>query len=72
MKAEAILQYMNPEYIVRVSATTKTNKEAEFIKIDELEVINAGLITRALIYNDLVISHAFITSNSSIFINSSS
>ena len=45
---------MNPEYIVRVSATTKTNKEAEFIKIDELEVINAGLITRALYINENV------------------
>lgn len=54
VKAEAILQYMNPEYIVRVSATTKTNKEAEFIKIDELEVINAGLITRALYINENV------------------
>ena len=30
VKAEAIIEYMNPEYIVRVSATTKTNKEAEF------------------------------------------
>ena len=54
VKAEAILQYMNPEYIVRVSATTKTNKEAEFIKIDELEVINAGLIARALYINENV------------------
>lgn len=54
VKAEAILQYMNSEYIVRVSATTKTNKEAEFIKIDELEVINAGLITRALYINENV------------------
>lgn len=54
VKAEAILQYMNPEYIVRVSATTKTNKEAEFIKIDESEVINAGLITRALYINENV------------------
>lgn len=52
VKAEAIIEYMNPEYIVRVSATTKTNKEAEFIKIDELEVINAGLITRALYINE--------------------
>ena len=54
VKAEAIIEYMNPEYIVRVSATTKTNKEAEFIKIDELEVINAGLITRALYINENV------------------
>lgn len=62
VKAEAILQYMNPEYIVRVSATTKTNKEAEFIKIDELEVINAGLITRALYINENV-SNQTILSN---------
>ncbi|MEG1149756.1 MAG: DNA helicase, partial [Bacilli bacterium] len=47
-------EYMNPKYIVRVSATTKTNKEAEYIKIDELEVINAGLITRALYINENV------------------
>lgn len=53
---------MNPEYIVRVSATTKTNKEAEFIKIDELEVINAGLITRALYINENV-SNEFTLSN---------
>ena len=58
VKAEAIIEYMNPEYIVRVSATTKTNKEAEFIKIDELEVINAGLITRALYINENVSSES--------------
>lgn len=54
VKAESIIEYMNPDYIVRVSATTKTNREAEFIKIDELEVINAGLITRALYINENV------------------
>ncbi|MEG1009744.1 MAG: DEAD/DEAH box helicase family protein, partial [Clostridia bacterium] len=54
IKAESVIEYMNPKYIVRVSATTKTNKEAEYIKIDELEVINAGLITRALYINENV------------------
>ena len=54
VKAESIIEYMNPQYIVRVSATTKTNKEAEYIEIDELEVINAGLITRALYINENV------------------
>ncbi|MEG0314934.1 MAG: DEAD/DEAH box helicase family protein [Erysipelotrichaceae bacterium] len=54
VKAESVIEYMNPEYIVRVSATTKTNKEAEYIAIDELEVINAGLITRALYINENV------------------
>lgn len=54
VKAEAIIEYMNPEYIVRVSATTKTNKEAEYIEISELDVINEGLITRALYINENV------------------
>lgn len=54
VKAESIIEYMNPEYIVRVSATTKTNKEAEYIEIDELDVINSGLITRALYINENV------------------
>ena len=54
VKAESIIEYMNPSYIIRVSATTKTNKEAEFIAIDELEVINSGLITRALYINENV------------------
>ena len=62
VKAEAIIDYMNPEYIVRVSATTKTNKEAEFIQVNELDVINEGLITRALYINENV-------SNSSILNN---
>ena len=61
VKAEAIIEYMNPEYIVRVSATTKTNNEAEFIKIDELEVINAGLITRALYINENVTNEKVLT-----------
>ncbi len=54
IKAEAIIDFINPKYIVRVSATTKTNKEAEYIEIDELDVINAGLITRALYINENV------------------
>lgn len=54
VKAEAIIDYLNPNYIVRVSATTKKNKEAEFIQIDELDVINEGLITRALYINENV------------------
>ena len=54
VKAESIIEYMNPNYIIRVSATTKTNKEAENIVIDELEVINSGLITRALYINENV------------------
>ena len=62
VKAESIIEYMNPDYIVRVSATTKTNKEAEYIEIDELDVINSGLITRALYINENV-SNAYTLSN---------
>jgi type III restriction enzyme len=54
IKAESIIEYINPDYIIRASATTKTNREAENIEIDELEVINAGLITRALYINENV------------------
>lgn len=54
VKAEAIIDYLKPNYIIRVSATTKKNKEAEFIQIDELDVINEGLITRALYINENV------------------
>lgn len=54
VKAEAIIDYLKPNYIVRVSATTKKNKDAEFIQIDELDVINEGLITRALYINENV------------------
>ncbi|MEG3037089.1 MAG: DEAD/DEAH box helicase family protein [Bacilli bacterium] len=52
VKAESIIDYINPNYIVRVSATTKRNSEAENIKIKELDVINEGLITRALYINE--------------------
>ena len=62
VKAESIIEYMNPDYIVRVSATTKINKEAEYIEIDELDVINSGLITRALYINENV-SNASTLSN---------
>ncbi len=62
VKAESIIDYIDPEYIIRVSATTKTNKEAENIIINELDVINEGLITRALYINENV-------SNSSVLAN---
>ena len=54
VKAEAVIEFIDPKYIVRVSATTRTNKEAKYIEIDELDVINSGLITRALYINENV------------------
>ncbi len=62
VKAESIIDYIHPEYIIRVSATTKTNKEAENIIINELDVINEGLITRALYINESV-SNSNVLSN---------
>ena len=38
VKAEAVIDYLKAKHIIRVSATTKTNKEAEFIQIKELEM----------------------------------
>jgi type III restriction enzyme len=52
IKADVIIQYINADYIIRVSATTKTNKEAEYIEISELDVISEGLITKALYINE--------------------
>ena len=54
VKAEAIIDYINPEYIIRTSATAKTNKEAENIVIDDVDVIREGLITKALYINENV------------------
>ncbi len=62
VKAEAIIDYMNPDYIIRARATTKRNDEAENILVDELEVINSGLITRALYINEGV-SNSEVLSN---------
>ena len=61
VKAETIVEYINPNYIVRVSATTKVNKEAEYIEIDEISVINEGLITRALYINEDVTNEKILT-----------
>ena len=52
VKAESIINYMNPDYIIRASATTKKNEEAENIVVKELDVISSGLITKALYINE--------------------
>ena len=61
-KAENITHLFSSEHIVRVSATTKRNDEAYNIKINEMEVINSGLITKSLyinqgIENDIVLNN---------------
>ena len=50
-KADDILYALNSDREIRVSATTVKNPMAEFHEIPEEEVINSGLITKALYIN---------------------
>lgn len=50
-KADDILYALNSDREIRVSATTVKNPMAEFYEIPEEEVINSGLITKALYIN---------------------
>lgn len=47
-KAKSIIDEFAAKNIIRVSATAIENKRYEFIEVDELDVINEGLITKAL------------------------
>lgn len=51
-KARAIIDAFAAKKIVRVSATAQQNKRYEYFQIDEVDVINAGLITKALYVNE--------------------
>ena len=51
-KARDIINAFTPLYTIRVSATTKENKLCNFYEISEIDVINSGLITRAIYINE--------------------
>ena len=51
-KAKTIIDAFSAKNIIRVSATAVENKRYEFFEIDEVDVINAGLITKALYVNE--------------------
>lgn len=51
-KARTIIDAFAAKHTIRVSATAIENKRYEFFEIDELDVIDAGLITRALYVNE--------------------
>ena len=51
-KAKTIIDAFASKNIVRVSATAIENKRYEFFEIDEVDVIGAGLITKALYVNE--------------------
>ncbi len=51
-KAKAIIDAFSAEHIIRVSATAVQNNRYEYFEIDELDVIDEGLITKALYVNE--------------------
>lgn len=51
-KAKNIIDAFAAKNIIRVSATAIKNKRHEFIEVDELDVTNEGLITKALYVNE--------------------
>ncbi len=51
-KANDIIKAFAPEHIIRVSATAKEVAHQEYYEIPEDEVIEAGLITRAIYVNE--------------------
>ncbi|MDY3119233.1 MAG: DEAD/DEAH box helicase family protein [Peptoniphilus sp.] len=68
-KAKAIIDAFSAKNIIRVSATAIQNKRYEFLEIDELDVINEGLITKAIYVNEGVEDNAEITSDIDILLS---
>ena len=60
-KAKTIIDAFSAKHIVRVSATAIENKRYEFFEIDEVDVIDAGLITKALYVNEGIQDNVEIT-----------
>ncbi|MCM1439435.1 MAG: DEAD/DEAH box helicase family protein [Roseburia sp.] len=51
-KANTIINAFSAKNIIRVSATATENKRFEYFEIDEVDVINEGLITEAIYVNE--------------------
>lgn len=62
-KAKSIIDGFSAKYIIRASATTVQNNLHEFYEIDELDVINAGLITKAIYVNEGIQDNLEITND---------
>lgn len=60
-KAKDIIDHFSAKSIIRVSATAVENKRYEFYEIDELDVIDEGLITKALYVNEGIEENVEIT-----------
>lgn len=54
-KANTIINAFSAKHIVRVSATAIENKRFEYFEINEVDVINEGLITEAIYVNEGVV-----------------
>ena len=52
VKAQAIIDAIAAKHIIRMSAVAEQNNRFEFMEIDELEVIHAQLITKAIYVNE--------------------
>lgn len=68
-KAQDIIDAFSAFHIVRVSATANQNKKCEFFEIDEIDVINAGLITKALYVNEGIEDNAQVTEDYDYLLN---
>ncbi|MCM1508562.1 MAG: DEAD/DEAH box helicase family protein [Ruminococcus flavefaciens] len=68
-KAQDIIDAFSAFHIVRVSATANQNKKCEFFEIDEIYIINAGLITKALYVNEGVADNAQVTEDYDYLLN---
>lgn len=62
-KAHHIIEAISAKHIIRMSATAIQNNRYEYYEIDELEVINAGLITKAIYVNEGIESGEEITND---------
>ena len=51
-KAQSIIDAIAAKHIIRMSATAVKNSRYEYYEIDEFDVIDAGLITKALYVNE--------------------
>lgn len=62
-KARSVIDGFSAGNIIRVSATAVENKRYEYFEIDEVDVINAGLITKALYVNEGLVDGMKITND---------
>ncbi len=51
-KARFVIDAFSAKHIIRMSATAVKNPKYDYYEIDEIDVINAGLITKALYVNE--------------------